>query len=134
MKDEFHAKLGIFSVTLPPDQISAFLGMKCDKGYHIGDRRGGTTIYEKENAWLVYSRIPRYAPLQDHVSDILERVSPVVEKIGGMAKQADVEVEFGCIVHTSDRPAMFFTKEQITAICKMGASLDIDLYVFPTES
>jgi hypothetical protein len=134
MKDEFYAKLGISSRTLTPDQINSTLGIKCDKCHLIGDRRGGTIIREKENGWFIYSRIPRDAPLQDHIKDILERVAPVVEKIGSMANQPETEVELGCVIHAIEEPPLFFTKEQIAIMCEMGACIDVDLYFWQRAS
>lgn len=133
MKDEFSAKLGIFSKTVTPDQLNSFLGIKCDKGYLIGDLRKPSIIREKENAWIVYSRLSRYAPLEQHIKDVLERVSPIKGRIGEISSRPDVEVEFGCSVHTANRPAMFFTRQQVADICAMGASIDIDLYLLPEE-
>lgn len=131
MIDEFNAKLGIFSTKLTPNELDSILGIKCDKSYLIGDRRGNTIIHEKENGWIVYSRVSRNAPLLDHICDVIERISPIKEKIGNVARQPDVEVEFGCTVRTRNRPAIFFTKEQIKVIHAMGASIDIDLYLLP---
>ena len=133
MREEFKAKLGIFSATLTPDKLDSILGMKCDKGYLIGDRRGNTIIHEKENGWIVYSRVSRSAPLQDQICDVIERISPIKEMIGNIAKQPGVEVEFGCAIRMRNMPAIFFTKEQIAVIHAMGASIDIDLHLLPED-
>jgi hypothetical protein len=135
MKDEFYAKLSIFSETLTPDKVSSILGLNCDKGYEIGDIvRPHGIVHRKENQWLIYSRVPRNAPLQDHVKDVLGRVAPVMEKIGNIADQPDTEVELGCVIHAIEEPPLFFTREQVAIIFKMGASIDVDLYFWQKDS
>jgi hypothetical protein len=134
MRDEFYAKPGIFSSTLTPDRINSMLGIKCDKGYLTGDRRGGTIIREKENSWIIYSRVPRDFPLKDHIEDILERVAPVANKIRKITDQPDTEVELGCVIHAIKEPPLFFSREQVSILCEMGASIDVDLYFWQRGS
>ncbi|MFC1941653.1 DUF4279 domain-containing protein [Chloroflexota bacterium] len=133
MSDEIYAELVILSDTLTPDQVNSCLDMKYDKSHLKGDTIQPSTIRTKRNAWIIYSRVPRNTPLQAHIEDLLDRVSPIIQKIRNIADQPNVEVEFNCVVSTIDRPAMFFTKEQVAAICKMGASIDIDLYLQPRQ-
>jgi hypothetical protein len=130
MGGEFYAKLGIFSTTLTPSELDSIIGIRCDKGYIIGDLRGHTIIREKENGWIVYSRISRDASLESHVKDLLERVGPVVDKIRNIADQPGTEVELGCVIHSKEEPPLFFTKEMIATLCQMGASVDVDLYFY----
>ena len=127
-KDEFYTKLGIFSDSLSHEQISSILGIKCDKGYNKGDRRGNTIIYEKENGWIIFSQISRDLPLIEHVKNVLERISPVIEKVKALEEKPGIEVELGCVIHAKKEPPIFFTKDVILALSKIGASIDIDLY------
>jgi hypothetical protein len=129
MQDQFSAKIGIFSETITPDRISEIVGIKPDKIYIKGDRRGKSSIKQKENGWIIYSRIRRDSPLQDHISDLFERIYNKTDEIAEITKQPNTEVELGCTVWSSDRPPLYFTKEQISIISKIQASLDIDLYL-----
>ena len=131
MNEEFYTELVVTSRTLTPEHLNSVLGMRFDKGYHTGDVRGRSTIKSKENSWIIYSRISRNLPLENHIKDLLEGVSPISEKIRTVADQSDFEVIFGCIIYTRDRPALFFTKEQVATIYRMGAGIDIDLYFLP---
>lgn len=128
MKDEYYAKLGIFSSILKPDEIDNILNIDCDKSYLKNELRGKTLIREKENGWIIYSRISRDLPINNHIEDILERISLVIDKINDIANKPDTEVELGCIIHSTEEPPVYFTKEQISIIGKIGASIDIDLY------
>jgi hypothetical protein len=129
MQDEFGAKLGIFSDAIPPDSMSEMVGMKPDKSYIKGDHRGNTTIKQKENGWIIYSQVERAAPLQDHINSLLKRIENYTSRIEEIAKQPNVEIELGCTVWSGDRPPLYFTREQISILNKICASIDIDLYL-----
>jgi hypothetical protein len=133
MSDEIYTELVIFSDTLIPDQINTFLGMTCDKSRLKGDTIGRSIIRAKSNEWIIYSRVPRNTPLSNHIEDLLDRVSPVIEKIRNLVDRADIEVELNCVIYVADSPAMFFTREQVATIGKMGAGVDIDLYILPKK-
>ena len=133
MSDEIYAELVISSENLTPDQINTLIDIKYDKSYLKGDTIHPSIIRVKRNAWIMCSRVNRNAPLQAHVEDILNRVFSKIVNFKELAEQHDVEVDFNCVVNTLDRPAMFFTKEQVAAIYKMGASIDIDLYILPRK-
>ncbi len=129
MQEEFGAKLGIFSDIIPPDKISEIVGIKPDKSYLKGERRGKTKIQQKENGWIIYSKVGRNAPLQDHINNLIERIENHTDQIANIAKNQDVEVELGCTVWSDDRPPLYFTKEQISILNKICAGIDIDLYM-----
>ena len=133
MADTYYTEFGIYSRSLTPEQIDEFIGITCDRGYHVGDRRKPTIILEKDNGWLLYSQISRDNLLECHVRSLLERLKPFTEKIRQLANKPDVEVEFGCVVFTSRRPILHFAKEQVEAIQHLGASVDIDLYWLPED-
>lgn len=128
LKTKFYAHSGIFSPTLSPEEINSILGISCDEGYHTGDQRGKTIIHEKENGWMIFSQVPRKPPMEDHIKNILDRVSPITDKIRTLSERSDVSVQLGLVIYTEDRPALFFTKEQVRAICDIGASIDVDIY------
>jgi hypothetical protein len=134
MRDEFRAKLGIFCDTLSADEITKFIGIESDKSYLKDDHRGKTTIRQKENGWIIYSTIGRDAPLEDHVNNLLERINNHTDKIAEIARKPNVEVELGCTIWTGDRPSLFFTQKHISVLHKIGASIDIDLYVKSEET
>ncbi len=134
MAHEFYAKLGIFSKTLTFDQVNSILGIKCDKGYKIENIvRPHGIVYRKENQWFVYSRIPKRNPLEEHVNDLLSRVSSAIDKISVLAEQPDTEVELSCVFHSKEAPPLFFTKEVIATLCKMRASIDVDMYFWERD-
>jgi hypothetical protein len=131
MSEEYYSELIITSKTITPAQISNLLGMQYDKSHVIGDLRKHTIIREKENAWILESHLSRSISINEHIGELLERVTPIIEKIGQLINQSDIEVQFGCVIFTSKRPRLSFSKEQVVSISKMGASIDVDLYLMP---
>ncbi len=134
MSAEYYARIGIYSQTLTPSQVSAILGLECDKGYEKGNIvRPHGIVQRKEHQWFIYSRIPRSVPLEDHVKDVLDRVSGVTEKICALAKQPATEIELGCVIHSKESPALVFSTDVVVTLCKMGASIDVDLYYWERD-
>jgi hypothetical protein len=131
MSDEFYTYIALLSNSMTPDYIDSIIGMKCDESHRIGDLRKPTIIKEKENAWIIKSRLARNMSLQDHITDLIFRVSPIKEKISYLATQHDIKTYFVCVIFTSQRPSLFFTPEQLETIYKIKAQLDIDLYFIP---
>jgi hypothetical protein len=131
MKDEYYTELVVLSQTLNPEQLNAIVGMNCDKSRLAGASIGSSLIRARKNTWIIYSRLPRDLHIENHIEDLLKRVSPITDKIRRLADQPDVEVVFGCVIYTREQPAMDFNREQVAAICDLGARIDIDLYFLP---
>jgi hypothetical protein len=131
MAGEFYARLGIYSPTLTLDQISSILGMTYDKSQSKGDvQRPHGIVHIKNNAWFIFSQLPRDLPLEEHVKNLIGRVSPVIDKIRTIAEQPGNDVELSCVIHSKKKSPLNFSKETIVALCQMGASIDVDLYFF----
>ena len=133
MKEQYYTELEILSENLAPDNINSILGMTCDKSWSIGEVIKPSSRRAKKNICDYYSRIEQDAPLEDHIKDLLERVSPIIGKIKSLSIQPGIDVWFNCVVHTNTRPAIFFTNEQISTINAMNANLDVDLYWIPNN-
>jgi hypothetical protein len=133
VKDEFYTKLGIYSMILKPDEIDSLLGLSCDKSYIKDEHRGHSKIQEKENGWIIYSQISRELPLNLHIENLLKRISSFSDKVREIAGYQETEVEFSCIIHAKEEPPLFFTKEQVSILAAIGASIDIDIYYWQRE-
>jgi hypothetical protein len=126
MTETIIVRLKILSVIHTPDQITSITGMRCDRSWLVGDKRGKTTIVEKCNGWILNSKLPKDACLVDHVENVLEQAAPVASMIRTLAENA--EVELSCVIYSFSPPALNFKSEVIERINSLGASLDIDLY------
>ncbi len=133
MSIESYTRLGIFSPILTPEEVDSALGIKCDKSYHSGDLRKPTIIREKKNGWIINSRLPRDASLEDHIKDLLSRVSGLEDKIRELADRPGVEAEFTYVVFTNERLILFFPRKVVDTFFRMGVDLDIDFYILPED-
>lgn len=120
-------RLKVTSSERSPEQITQAIGLPSSKSWHIGDNRANTIISEKLNGWIFESNLPHSASLEDHVGNLLDRLSTQTVEIKHISEKDSVE--FSCVVYASATPALNFSKEVLQCICEMGASLDIDLYI-----
>jgi hypothetical protein len=127
MRMETYVRLKVRSRNLSPDQISSAIGMPYDKAWKTGDGRDKTIIVEKDNGWIVHSGLPEHDDLEMHMDALLKRLAPFKQRIAAISAEGDV-VEFSCVIYSQTAPALWFSKETISAIALMGASLDVDLY------
>lgn len=126
-ESKVYVRLKIISDVLTPEQISEIVGIKPTKFWRVGDRRGPSMIKEKSNGWLLESDLPPNAPLEIHVASLLTRLVPFAERIEALADEN--AVEFSCVVYAKEAPSLNFEKSVLRQIVKIGASLDIDLYL-----
>ena len=131
MNEEIIVRLKILSVTYTPDQITSITGLRCDRSWLVGDKRGNTTILEKCNGWILNSNLPKDASLVDHIENVLEQAGPVASNLRALSEYA--EVELSCVIYSFSPPALNFKCEIIERINTLGASLDIDLYILENE-
>jgi len=126
MQDETDVRLYVFSVNRTAEQITAIIGLPCDKSWRIGDKRGKSIILQKENCWAIHSSLPKSTPIDVQTEELLERISPYKNKILEIS-QVDT-VQFSWIIYATSRPPLHLSKAVVKEISQLGASLDIDLY------
>lgn len=127
MARETHVRLKVTSENLTPDEVTACMGLQCDKSWKIGDKRGATIIQEKTNGWIFSSPLDVSAPLDDHLrfmEHALLTCVPQVNKITGKAN-----IELSIVIYSHEIPSLLFSRATINLISCLSASLDIDLYI-----
>ncbi len=130
MNDRSGAELGVFSKTVRPEDMARMIGMECDESHAVGSPGGEATLIHRENAWILRSRLPDTAPLEDHVADVLERIAPAAKGLKKLAGRSDVELELGCFIESSDADqGVSFPRWQVTALAELGASIDVEVSV-----
>ena len=126
MTDEIIVRLKVTSTRLTPEQITDAVGILCDHAWRIGEKRGKTIIVEKTNGWVLNSKMPKNAPLESHIEELLGRLVVHADRIRALSEQETVEVS--CVIYALSPPALNFDKSVIQRIFQLGASVDIDLY------
>ena len=126
MSEETYVRLKIISDVHSPEEISSILGVRYDRAWRVGDKRGKSIIVEKTNGWLMESMLPKNTPLEAQMEGLLHRLRPFASKIKALADTCTIE--FSCVIYCQYHPALYFEGGMIAAIASLGAALDIDLY------
>jgi hypothetical protein len=111
-----------------PDQISEVLGIQpteiCKKGELIskGSRR------HKQNAWELKIQIPDSEDLDEHIAELLNRLSQVWEKVINLNKLYYAEIS--CVVYSYEAqgPGLHLDKKTLKQIAELNAEIDLDYY------
>ena len=127
MTDEIIVRLKVTSASRTPEQISDATGILCDHSWRIGEKRGKTILVEKTNGWVLNSKMPKNAPLEAHIEELLGRLLVHANRIRALSEQETVE--FSCVIYASAPPSLNFKKSVIQRVCQLGASLDMDLFL-----
>jgi uncharacterized protein DUF4279 len=129
MNHEVLTRLRIFSDRLLPEEITARVGLEPDMAVAKGTYHGGKTIAAKRTEWQIESGLDRAEPLDRHVLLLLQKLAPLAEAIRSLSASSACEVTFSCVVYADAVPALYFEPQWIADIAKLGAALDIDLYL-----
>ncbi|MEN3157787.1 DUF4279 domain-containing protein [Alkalimonas sp. NCh-2] len=127
---ENYVRLMVLSESASPEQISSQLGMLGDETWRIGDKRKNTAILEKENGWMLHSKREKSTELEDHIDNIRELIRGCESNFKTLSDVTDCEVQLSCSVYYKDEPQLLFEKEIIIWLNSIGASLDLDLYLY----
>ena len=112
-----------------PERITELIGIAPDRVWRAGDLRPNTIIIEPDNGWVLDSGLPKSSSVELAFEAVLTRLSPYEFRISELSKYNGIVLS--CIVYTSSAPALYFDKAAIQRLNKLGADLDIDLYLLP---
>lgn len=129
MSDEVITRLRVTSDNLLPDEITKIVGIRPDKSVAKGMYHGGKTLPAKRTEWQIESGLDRSASLAQHVPVLLQKLGPMAESIKSLATSSNCDITFSCVVYSDKSPPLYFEPKWVSDIAKLGAALDIDLYV-----
>jgi len=127
MKEQTSVRFKISSATLSAEDIAARTGLTPDESWKLGDARGQFGAVEKRHGFVLDSKAPLQASLEDHVAAMLKRLAPYAQKIGTLA--GETVIEFSCIVHRKAVPPLKFERDDLRWLGVMGARLDVDIFI-----
>jgi hypothetical protein len=130
----FHARLRVVGDALDPDQVTERLRLTPTRVCRAGDirQRPRATIIEKRGWWEVASRISTELPLAEHIDDVLSVVNESSEAIAALAEE--FEVWLSCVVYAENVPELILSARQVSAVARLGASLDFDVILLPAKA
>lgn len=127
MTQETFVRLKITSTIHDPEYISTILGIPCDRGWRIGDKRPKTIITEKTNGWILNSGLDKASSFDEQIAALMTRLDRAKTTI--REQLASDEREVSCVIYAQAVPSLNFSPEVIAQVNLLGASLDIDLYL-----
>jgi len=132
-KAKLFCELVIKGFEVAPDQITADLELEPSEIIHIGDIKHADPdderppILHDSSIWSLSSGVSESTLLEDHVAALLERLAPAYDAIATLSSKYEVILS---IYGDVDEPYVGcnFTNEQLKALARMGADLDVDIY------
>jgi hypothetical protein len=92
-----------------------------------------TKLRKKCSRWELHSRLPRTAPLESHVSDVLDQLDAqeiafreISQLFGGIMELVGYFYDF--------YPGMMFERAIVERLAKYGLSVDFDFYGWEREN
>ncbi len=132
MADRTIVELVIISNLLTPEDITRMVGIPPDSQWRMGETRPRTRMVERTHGWVVRASASESVPLDVQVQHLLARATPCAHRIRTLTDQA--RIIFKCTIFTDSRPPLFFSNEVLRRITAFGADLDIDAYVWESET
>jgi hypothetical protein len=135
MKNEIHLSFYICGFSCKPEDISRLLDIQPDEGHAKGEPRGtGKAVY-RESLWGIHSRISSNLYIESHISDIMERLEPVQDRIRNLPGKYYCYLSCGVDIYDGPGgPAVVFDAKTLRILGAIGASLDVDIYCLGGES
>ena len=124
------AELSIYGEDLKPDQVTLALNVEPTKTWLRGDIRNPRTNAAYDYGCWKTCTEENSSPLEEHMHTLIERVAKCIDLIMSLVTQHGWEVEISVVIHLADEsPDISLSKEVLKWMCRLGASLDIDMYL-----
>jgi hypothetical protein len=127
MREQTDVRLRILSLTMPPQDIEARIGLKPNESWKIGDRLGAFGAAARDHGFVIESDALASSPFQDYMTALIRKLAPAAQKIGALGDQCTIEVV--CTFHRKAAPLLTFERDDLRWIGVMGAKLRIDTFV-----
>lgn len=135
MNNEIELSFNICGFSCKPEDISRLLGIQPDEVHAKGEPRGtGDAVY-RESLWVLRSRVSSDMEIESHISDVIERLEPVHERISSLPGKYYCYLSCGVDIYDGPGgPAVEFDAKTLKILGTMGASLGVDIYCLGDES
>jgi hypothetical protein len=135
--NECYAYFALRGFPMPPEELSAALGLSPTKSWRAGDPHDAHRIPGKkreESFWRIESRIARdsHVGLEDHVKDVLAQLEPCFATAASLSRQHRGLMELVGYFHEY-YPGLGFAASTIQRLAALGVELDCDFYYLASE-
>lgn len=125
MSETNDIRLTIRSPTIPSSDLAQMVPLDWDETWEPGDVRTPTIVVYKDHGCMKKTQAPETAPRDDHIHQMMSWIRPLSDQFRSLP--ADCSVVFRCCI-LADRPrALYFERELLALLSRIGADLDVDL-------
>jgi hypothetical protein len=128
---EIYAELSVCGEPLEPTAVTETLGLEPSTTWRRGDLKGRRTDATYDYGCWRFCTVQNRLSLEEHVAVLMEVFSDRVDLIRSLCDEEGFEIEVGAVVYQrGESPDISLSKQAINWISSIGASLDIDTYLF----
>jgi hypothetical protein len=123
--------LTVLSDSIPPDELSAAIGLPAEESWAKGEPRKGARHLQKFNGVEYASTLGRdQADPDQHVEQLVQRLAPYATNLAKVSDDQRVHsMRLWLYIQTSgENPGFELSHTTLEALGRMGASLAFDLY------
>src|SRR5688572_3562456 len=122
MPPKIMAEFIITGINVTPDEITTAIGITPTETWKIGDHR------RKHNGWCISTGYHQDFDLEKYIKQLFEILLPKSETITTFCGENELDCELSCAAYViNETPSTTFSKEIVSDLAKLNASLDIDI-------
>lgn len=123
---EYSVSIRLYSEELSPEEVTAMLRIRATDIQRKGDKAAlGKTF--KSNMWGYQSECDRFAPLEDHLKWLLQKVSPSKELILSISEKVTVVFWCACFI-SGPETTVAISRETLSEMASLRAEFSLSLY------
>jgi hypothetical protein len=128
IKSEVSASYLLTNFECDPDKISEILEIQPTEICRKGELIGKTILRHKQNSWELKVQISNSDDLDEHITELFNKLSPVWEKVINLNKLYYAEIS--CVVYSyeSQGPGLHLDNKKLSQIVELNAEIDLDYY------
>lgn len=130
-KTNVKVEFSIFGDEINPEVITSTLKIKPTRQWLKGDHIRND-LFRKESCWEISTEYEESYDINDQLDKIIDRISDKESEIHSLLKTYNAECKFEIVIQieNNEKPAMYITRERITFLNDIRASIDFDLYIY----
>lgn len=120
-----------------PEELTNIIGISPTRTWRQGDLVTPRTAHRyKENGWELSSGVSQHESFDNHVNALLDIIEPKIDAFIEIGSKYFATLS--CAIYMYDNsenslPWPHFTKRSMAVLHHIGAEVDFDLYILPSE-
>lgn len=124
----FHANIVVHSVTLLGDEITGLLRIEPTKVLNLGETLSHGDKTRELTSWILSSPLDAEAPLDEHLTWLLDTIAPANERIRELVLADTISVRISAAVsHTGQYP-MTFLNDLLDKLARFPGHFSLTAY------